>query len=121
MGMGFTLKSSDVPPGVYAAKFVGVERTTHPEFGGGLKFEFEITEGKYVGKSTCRTTSDKPTPRNIAGKVLAALAGAKAADGLSIDTDALRGREYQVVVGETDSGFTRVNEILPSAKEATPF
>ena len=33
MTMGFTLKSSDVPVGVYDAKFVGIERTTHSAFG----------------------------------------------------------------------------------------
>ncbi len=121
MAQGFTIKSSDVPQGVYKAKFVGVERTTHPEYGGGLKFEWEIVEGKLAGKSTYRTTGDNPTPRNIAGKVLSALVGAKAADGLSVDPDRYIGRLYTVVVGETESGFTRVNEILPVEGEEPAF
>jgi hypothetical protein len=121
MAMGFTIKSSDVPVGVYVAKFVGVERTTHAEFGGGLKFEWEIIEGKYAGKSVFRTTGDKPTPRNIAGKVLSSLVGAKPTDGLSIDADNYIGRKYTVVVGETESGFTRVNEILPVEEDEPKF
>jgi hypothetical protein len=121
MAMGFTLKSADVPAGVYSAKFVGVERTTHAEFGGGLKFSFEITDGKYAGKTTTRTTGDKPTPRNVAGKVLAAIAGAKPTDGLAIDADSFIGKAYTVVVGDTESGFTRVNEILPAKEDDTPF
>jgi hypothetical protein len=119
--MSFVLKSSDVPAGVYNAKFIGVERTTHAEFGGGLKFSFEIADGKYAGKTTTRTTGDKPTPRNVAGKVLAAIAGAKPSDGLSIDADEFIGKAYQVVVGETESGFTRVNEILPAKDKDVPF
>ena len=71
------------------------ERTTHAEFGGGLKFELEIIDGKYAGKSVFRTTGDKPTPRNVAGKVLAALAGAKPSDGLAIDADDYIGRSTQ--------------------------
>lgn len=121
MAIGFTIKSSDVPAGVYKARFVGVERTTHAEYGGGLRFEWQIVDGKYTGTSTYRTTGDKPTPRNSAGKVLAALVGAKAADGLTIDPDSCIGRHYTVVVGETESGFTRVNEILPVDEGSPAF
>jgi hypothetical protein len=115
-----TIKSSDVPPGVYSATFTGFEPTTHAEFGDGLKWSFEIVDGKFAGKTATRVTGAKPTPKNAAGKVLAALAGCKATDGLTIDADELVGRKYQIVVGETESGFTRVNDILPE-KEDTPF
>lgn len=121
MAMQFTIKSSDVPVGVYTVRFVGVENTTHVEYGGGLKFEWEITDGRYAGKSVFRTTGDKPTPRNAAGKVLAALMGAKPADGLSVVADNCIGRKYTVVVGETESGFTRVNEVLPVEDETPKF
>lgn len=121
MTLGFTIKSSDVPAGVYVAKFLGVEHTTHAEFGAGLKFSWEIHGGKYAGKVVYRTTGTSPTPRNIAGKVLAALIGTKPTDGLSIDADACIGRMYTIVVGETESGFTRANEILPIEEETPKF
>lgn len=121
MTMGFTIKSSEVPVGVYKAKFSGVENTTHAEYGAGLRFSFEIVGGKYAGKMIGRTTGANPTPRNIAGKVLSALVGAKPTDGLSIDADSYVGKLYQIVVGETEGGFTRVNEILPTAEESAPF
>jgi hypothetical protein len=119
MAMGFTIKSNEVPIGVYDAKFVGIERTTHPEFGDGLRFEWCITGGKCDGKSAYRTTGTTPTPRNGAGKMLAALAGATATDGLAIDADEFIGRLYTVVVEATESGSTRVGSAI--LKEDAPM
>lgn len=119
MVMGFTIKSNELPVGVYDAKFVGIERTTHPEFGDGLRFEWCISGGKCNGKSAYRTTGTTPTPRNGAGKMLAALAGTSPIDGLSIDADEFVGKTYVVVVEATESGSTRVGSIMP--KDDTPF
>jgi hypothetical protein len=117
--MGFTIKSNEVPVGVYDAKFVGIERKTHPEFGDGLRFEWCIVGGKCDGKSAYRTTGTTPTPRNACGKMLAALAGVeKPTDGLSVDADAAIGRLFTIVVEASESGATRVASAI--LKEGDP-
>jgi hypothetical protein len=118
--MFFTIKSTDCPVGVYTARFNGVEEMTHPEYGPGLRFDFEISEGPHKGKRTCRITSADPTPRNVAGRILADLAGVAPSNGLSINLDDCVGREYTIVVREGESGRTRV-ESACAVKEDAPF
>src|SRR5262245_26427353 len=59
------------PAGVYRARFLGSKPDVHPEYGEGLKWEFEITEGPSAGRTrqspaTRRHSSwapKRPTPR----------------------------------------------------------
>ena len=108
MAMGFTIKSKDCPAGIHRARFNGAEATTHAEYGDGLKFEFEITEGEHKGMRACRYTSADPTPRNAAGRMMADLLGQKPENGLSVDLDDCVGQEYMIVVREGEGGRTRV-------------
>jgi hypothetical protein len=118
--MLFTIKSTDCPAGVFKARFDGVEEMTHPEYGPGLRFDFEVMEGPNKGKRTCRITSAEPTPRNAAGRMLADLAGVHASDGVSVNVDDYLNREYTVVVRETETGRTRIESVC-AVKEGETF
>ena len=118
--MLFTIKSTDCPAGVYKARFDGVEAMNHAEYGDGLRFDFEVTDGPQKGKRTCRITSADPTPRNAAGRMLADLAGVTPVNGVSVDLDSVTGCEYTIVVRESESGRTRV-ESACAIKEGEPF
>jgi hypothetical protein len=122
MALGFTIKSKDCPAGIYKAAFVGAERTTHAEFGDGLKFTWEVVEGPHKGMQAFRYTSADPTPRNAAGRLMADLANVTAANGVSIDLDACVGKHYMIVVREGESGRTRVESAsLVTEAEEAPF
>jgi hypothetical protein len=121
MTLGFTIKSKDCPAGIHKAAFVGAERTTHAEYGDGLKFEFEVVEGPHKGMRAFRYTSADPTPRNAAGRLMADLANVTAANGVSIDLDACVGKEYMIVVREGESGRTRVESASLVVPEEVPF
>ena len=116
----FTIKSIDCPAGAHKALFTGVEEMTHPEYGAGLRFDFEVSEGPHKGKRTCRITGADPTPRNAAGRMLADLAGVAPANGVSVNLDDHVGREFTIVVRENDSGRTRVESVC-AVNEGEPF
>ena len=52
--------------------------------------------------------------------MLADLAGLTPANGVSVDSDGLSGREYTIVVRESESGRTRV-ESACAVKQEAPF
>ena len=87
MSLGFTIKSKDRPAGIHRARFNGCEKTTHAEYGDGLRFEFEVIEGEHLGMRACRYTSADPTPRNAAGRMMADLLGTKPTNGLAVNLD----------------------------------
>ncbi len=104
-----TIANYSLPVSEYRAEFVGIETTTHFEYGDGLKWTFVIAEGPQKGRECYRTTKCEPTPRNSCGKFLAALASVEASDGLQIDPDDFVGQIYNVIVEEAQSGLsTRV-------------
>jgi hypothetical protein len=109
--MNLVIKSNECPTGIYQARFCGVEQTTHPEYGDGLRFNFEITAGPQKGVRTCRTTSAQPTPRNAAGRMLADLAGVAPANGVSLNPNDVVGKEYTIVVRESETGRVRVESV----------
>ena len=118
--MNFTIRSIDCPAGVYRARFAGAETTSHAEFGDGLRFEFEVTDGPQQGKRPSRITSADPTPHNVAGRMLCDLAGVAPANGVSINLDDYLNREYTIVVREDELGRTRVESVC-AVKEAVAF
>jgi hypothetical protein len=119
--MPFIIKSTDCPAGVYKAQFKGVEEMSHPEYGPGLRFDFEIADEPNKGRRACRITSHDPTPRNAAGRMLCDLAGITPANGVSVDPADFVGRAYTIVVRESESGRTRVESVCPLKEDATPF
>ena len=118
--MNFTIKSTDCPAGAYRARFNSVEEKSHPEFGPGLIFSFEVCDGPHKGKRTSRVTGADPTPRNAAGRMLGDLAGVAPANGVSLDLEEYVGREYTIVVREGESGRTRVESVC-AVKETAVF
>ncbi len=104
--------SSGPPPGLYRATFAGVERTTHDEFGAGLRFDFTIVDGEHTGALASRITSASPTLKNAAGKIIGGIVGALAVG--RVDLAAHIGKEYLVLVEIAPSGTaTRVVSVLP--------
>ena len=109
------------PAGLYRAKFLGAKADTHPEYGAGLKWEFEITEGPSAGKVVSRTTSPVPTSKNACGKMLQMLTGGVAALNQEFDLDRFVGQLFQVMVEANSTGNgTRVGSVMPLAGAAAP-
>jgi hypothetical protein len=50
-----------------------------------LKFVWECVGGEHAGEQATRITSDKPTPKNAAGRMLAGLTGLTLKPGVKID------------------------------------
>lgn len=103
------------PPGLYRAKFLGAKADTHPEYGAGLKWEFEVVDGPSAGKVIGRTTSPAPTLKNGCGKMLQMLTGGTAALHQEFDLDQYVGRVFQVMVETNSTGTgTRVGSVMPT-------
>jgi hypothetical protein len=101
-----------VPPGSYDLEFLGVEDSSHPEYGPGYNWQFKIRSGKWAGQKTGRITKDECTRKNSAGKLLVALTGKPFDVAKGEDPDDYIGQRYQGVLMETDSGATRVETII---------
>jgi len=105
--------SDSVPPGAYKATFLGVERTLHPEYGDGLRFDWKITGGEHAGKIISRTCKPTPTASNQTGKLLAGLRGEQLKAGEKLSLASYIGREYTIVVGIAANGTsTRVESVV---------
>jgi hypothetical protein len=111
--MLLTVTSGGPPTGSYAARFAGIEETTHDEFGAGLRWKFEVTQGEQAGKVASRTTGLRPTAKNGCGKMLAGVLGRELRAGEQLDPHQFVGREYLIVVGPTENGSTRVEAVVP--------
>ena len=101
-----------VPPGIYKATFVGVERTLHPEYGEGLRFDWKVVGGEHSGKTVSRTCKPNPTANNVTGKLIASLRGEPLRPGEKVSLANCINREYTVVVGTTASGLSSRVESL---------
>ena len=116
----FTIANNSLPVGAHRAKFVGIETTTHVEYGDGMQWKFVVTDGPHKGRETYRTTKCEATLKNSLGKFLASLKGEKPSDGLQIDPDDFVGKIFDVMVTESQSGeSTRVDSFSPA--DDTPF
>ncbi|NLF73189.1 MAG: hypothetical protein GX575_29485 [Candidatus Anammoximicrobium sp.] len=110
-----TVGGGCVPAGFYRATFEGVEATEHEEFGPGLRFIWEVIGGEHAGEKATRITSDKPTPKNAAGRMIAGLTGQTLKPRVRIDLAPSVGQEYLLQVEETPNGSTRVSTVMPAA------
>ena len=100
-----------VPAGVYKASCV--ERTLHPEFGEGLRFDFKVASGEHAGKTVSRTCRPQPTAINVTGKLIAGLRGEQLRAGEKLSLASCIGREYTIVVGVGANGTsTRVESLV---------
>jgi hypothetical protein len=103
-----------VPAGFYRGKFSGIEPTEHEEYGAGLKFTWTVVGGDHNGEQATRITSDKPTPKNAAGRMLAGLTGLTLKPGTKVDLGPCVGKEFLLQVEETQQGSTRVSTVMPA-------
>jgi hypothetical protein len=110
MGLILKVSAGGVPAGSYLAKFTGIEATNN-DYGDGLRWQFEVLNGENKGLQTSRTTSNKPTLKNSAGKLLAGLAGGALTPGMEIDPIKFVSQTYLIVVANTESGSTRVESV----------
>ena len=102
------------PAGNYKAKFVGVEQHDHEQYGPGLRWKWEITEGPQAGVIASRITSPNPTTGNAAGKLIAGMTGQTLAGGQNISVKECVGQPFMLSVQQTKSGSgTRVESAMP--------
>ena len=64
------------------------------------------------GQEVSRITGTKLTKKTALGKMLVGLKGGPIEPGEEVDPTQFVGREYLLVVGETDNGSTRVETVL---------
>ena len=105
---------STVPAGIFKVKFQNVEPSNHDEYGPGLKFVFEVTDGEHDGEQATRITSDRPMPKNAAGKMIAGIIGRSLTPNEHIDLEPYVGKTYLGQVEETKNGGTRVASVMPT-------
>ena len=112
-----TMGAEMVPPGSYAAQFVGWEpfKENVDKYGPGLALKWRITEGEYADKIASRIVSQKTGPKSNLFKFVTSLKGAKPEAGEEIRLDDFCGAKGQIIVEETESGSTRVNVFLRDA------
>jgi len=102
-----------VPIGQYRARFERVEETESEKYGPGLAWIFTIVSpGACYDREISRITSPQATTKNACGKMLRGITGRPIGD--DVDADDFRGQEYLIVVGETETGGTRVETVLPA-------
>jgi hypothetical protein len=109
-----TVQQSGPPPGNYRARFQGIENTSHPEYGAGVRFLFEVVAGAHSGRRVSRVTSCTPTLSNSAGRMLAGIVGRPLQHDEQVDIDRFVGRHYAIVVEAAPSGGTRVAALMPA-------
>jgi hypothetical protein len=116
MSLSFQIKAGGGPPaGFYKGTFRTVEATEHEEFGAGLKFVFEVSEGDHKGELATRITSAEPTPKNAAGRMISGITGETLTPGKSVDLTPFVGREYLLQCEDTKAGNgTRISTVMPN-------
>jgi hypothetical protein len=112
----FEVKAGGGPPaGFYKGTFHAVDTTEHEEFGPGVKFDFLIIEGEYKGEHATRITSNVPTPKNAAGRMISGITGETLVPGRNVDLAPFIGREYLIQVENTANGNgTRIASVMPN-------
>jgi hypothetical protein len=117
--MPFTV-AKPIPMGSYTAILKSAEENTHPDYGDGIAFRFQITEGMEAGQEpviTC-STERPPTPKNKLGRFLAGFLGRLLQPGESVNEQNFVGKKYVVTIGSNAAGDgTCITSVLP----AEPF
>ncbi len=104
------------PPGTYRGTFLGVEATSHEEFGPGLRWTWRVIDGPQAGVIASRTTSPTPTVANACGKLIGSMIGSQLTGGQKASVAGLVGKTFILSVMTTKSGNgTRVETALPAS------
>ena len=101
-----------VPIDVYDADFLGIEATTHDDWGDGLLWSWKITKSKYRGQIVYRTTKPWGTARNSCGDFLKSITELPLEQAKLKDLDDYVGTPCSVIVKESKSGSTRVESFV---------
>jgi len=109
--MKFTMTNDGVPVGNYPVEFTGAEEFEN-EYGPGVRLKWKVTGGDQEGSEPTRIVSAKLSPKSNLFKFVSALKGSKPEAGEEIDLDSLTGIKGMAIVGETDSGATRVETFI---------
>lgn len=112
-------QSTGVPAGTYTGIFKGIESVPplpDKDYGPAVKFIFEVTQGEHKGKTPTRITAlpkGGPSHKNALGRMILALLGGESPKvGESPNIEALRGKEYLVIVSPAGEGkATRVETV----------
>lgn len=112
--MEFTVSEGSGPPaGIYKAEFLGVVKTTHEQYGDGARFDFKVIGGEHAGKIASRTCKPTPSPKNVTGKLMAALLGGAMKPGEKVSLAGCIGKTFTIVVGLAANGeTTRVESVV---------
>ncbi|MGE4002637.1 MAG: hypothetical protein AB7I48_20770 [Planctomycetaceae bacterium] len=119
----FLMRSSGVPEGQYRARFARWETSVHEQYGDRCQFVWTVLGGQHDGSEASRYTGVKMTPKSAIAKLAKGLAGRPIEIGDTFDPDRYIGREYLILVAETESGSTRVESVMPvdAGVTATPL
>lgn len=110
--MKMTVQSiHSVPTGLHDARFIGCETVTHPEYGAGIEWQWEITAGNSQGERVNRRTGPEPSARNACGRIIQGFLGRELEAGEEIDPRDLVGTACKVFVAQTESGWPRVESV----------
>jgi hypothetical protein len=114
--MEFTVADSSGPPaGLYTARFQGVVKTEHPEYGPGARFDWKIVGGEHDGRIASRTAKPVPSAKNATGRLMAGLLGGAMQPGAKVSLASCVGKTYTIVVGTASNGTsTRVESCIVS-------
>ena len=91
-------------PGTYQGSFAGVTETSHSDYGSGVRWDFQIDEGKYSGAIVSRTTKDVASTSNTCGKFWEMVSGLSLEAAIKCDTDEWVGDAGTIVVERSPSG-----------------
>lgn len=106
-------------PGIYRAKLVSIEAGTRNNFDTGepeacREWTFKLLEEGFEGGEVQARTSMAFGPRSNARKwIEALLGGRKLQAGDKTTSDELAGREVDIVLETTESGYSKVAEVHP--------
>jgi len=110
--MKFTMiDTAGVAAGGYAAEFTGAESFEN-EFGPGVRLKWKVLDGEHADAEASRIVSQKLSPKSNLYRFVKSLKGTDIAAGEEVDLQSYVGIKGMIVVGETDSGATRVESFL---------
>lgn len=117
-----------VLPGMFPARFDGVEEASN-DTGDYWKWTFTLDVPKdFVGDPetygaddalipVTATSSPRITPRTKSAKWLESLTGKPVEVGTELDFDELKGTVCQVIIALSDTGYSRIEQVLPKASK----
>lgn len=119
-----------VLPGMFPARFDGVEEASN-DTGDYWKWTYTLdVPAEFIGDHdtygteaalipVTATSSPRITPRTKSAKWLEALTGKPVEVGTELDFDALAGTVCQVIIALSDTGYSRIEQVLPKASKPT--